>query len=125
MDTKHMEFLQSASDICFVIAAAALVLALGLFFFFDIRNVFLIEIGRAKSRAVQEMETRNQSAEKLRDKAGKRRDNSDRHRVVSGKTREDSGERRDNSERSCRNTARLDSTLKVCDEKLQHVEKGG
>ena len=38
-----MEFLQSASEICFVIAATALVLALGLFFFFDIRNVFLIQ----------------------------------------------------------------------------------
>ena len=139
MDTKHMEFLQSASEICFVIAAAALVLALGLFFFFDIRNVFLIEIGRAKSRAVQEMETRNQSAEKLRDRAGERRDNSHRHRVVSGKTRDDSGEHRDvfgktrndsgehggDSVRSCRNTVRLDSTPQVCAEKLRHVEKGG
>lgn len=120
-----MEFLQSASEICFVIAAAALVLALGLFFFFDIRNVFLIEIGRAKSRAVQEMETRNQGAEKLRDKAGKRRDNSHRHRVVSGKTRDDSGEHRGDSVRSCRNTVRLDSTPQVCAEKLRHVEKGG
>ena len=125
MDTKHMEFLQSASEICFVIAAAALVLALGLFFFFDIRNVFLIEIGRAKSRAVQEMETRNQGAEKLRDKAGKRRDNSHRHRVVSGKTRDDSGEHGGDSVRSCRNTVRLDSTPQVCAEKLRHVEKGG
>lgn len=125
MDTKHMEFLQSASEICFVIAAAALVLALGLFFFFDIRNVFLIEIGRAKSRAVQEMETRNQSAEKLRDRAGERRDNSHRHRVVSGKTRDDSGEHRGDSVRSCRNTVRLDSTPQVCAEKLRHVEKGG
>ena len=138
MDTKHMEFLQSASEICFVIAAAALVLALGLFFFFDIRNVFLIEIGRAKSRAVQEMETRNQSAEKLRDRAGERRDNSHRHRVVSGKTRDDSGEHRDvlgktrndsgehggDSVRSCRNTVRLDSTPQACAEKLRHVEKG-
>ena len=139
MDTKHMEFLQSASEICFVIAAAALVLALGLFFFFDIRNVFLIEIGRAKSRAVQEMETRNQSAEKLRDRAGERRDNSHRHRVVSGKTRDDSGGHRDvlgktrndsgehggDSVRSCRNTVRLDSTPQACAEKLRHVEKGG
>ena len=139
MDTKHMEFLQSASEICFVIAAAALVLALGLFFFFDIRNVFLIEIGRAKSRAVQEMETRNQSAEKLRDRAGERRDKSHRHRVVSGKTRDDSGGHRDvlgktrndsgehggDSVRSCRNTVRLDSTPQACAEKLRHVEKGG
>ena len=125
MDIKHMELLQAASEICFVIAAAALVLALGLFLFFDIRNVFLIEIGRAKSRAVQEMETRNQSAEKLRDRAGERRDNSHRHRVVSGKTRDDSGEHGGDSVRSCRNTVRLDSTPQVCAEKLRHVEKGG
>lgn len=132
MDIKHMELLQSASEICFVIAAAALVLALGLFFFFDIRNVFLIEIGRAKSRAVQEMETRNQSAEKLGDRAGKYRDNSGRRGDVSGKARDDSGERRDvsgktrnDSERSCRNTVRLNSAPQVCAEKLRHVEKGG
>lgn len=132
MDIKHMELLQSASEICFVIAAAALVLALGLFFFFDIRNVFLIEIGRAKSRAVQEMQTRNQSAEKLGDRAGKYRDNSGRRGDVSGKARDDSGERRDvsgktrnDSERSCRNTVRLNSAPQVCAEKLRHVEKGG
>lgn len=139
MDIKHMELLQSVSEICFVIAAAALVLALVLFFFFDIRNVFLIEIGRAKSRAVQEMETRNQSAEKLGDRAGKYRDNSGRRGDVSGKARDDSGERRDvsgetrddsgeyrgDSERSCRNTVRLNSAPQVCAEKLRHVEKGG
>ncbi len=68
--TENMEFLQSASMICFIVAAMALVLAVAMFFLFDIRNVFLIETGRAKSKAIQEMNERNQRTGKLRDDTG-------------------------------------------------------
>ncbi len=67
MGTENMEFLQSASRICFVVAIAALVLAIALFFLLDIRNVFLIETGRAKVKAIQEMNERNAATGKLRE----------------------------------------------------------
>lgn len=67
---ENKEFLQSASRICFIAAALALVLAVVMFFLFDIRNIFLIETGRAKSKAIQEMNERNQRTGKLRDDSG-------------------------------------------------------
>lgn len=59
MGTENMEFLKSASRICFVIAAAALLLSITLFFLLDIRNVLLIETGCARSKAVREMNEKN------------------------------------------------------------------
>jgi len=60
-------FLQSASRICFVIAIAAAVLAVALFFLLDIKDIFLIETGRAQRKTIEEMNARNLRTGKLRD----------------------------------------------------------
>lgn len=97
--TENIEFLQSASRICFIAAALALVLAVVLFFLFDIRNIFLIETGRAKSKAIQEMNERNQRTGKLRDDSGEMTDYGgselippDSKSAASGKTPSNRGE---------------------------------
>lgn len=60
-------FLQSASRVCFGIAIAAAILAIVLFFLLDIREVFLIETGRAQRKTVAEMNEKNLRTGKLRD----------------------------------------------------------
>lgn len=60
-------FLQSASRICFGIAIAAAVLAVALFFLLDIKDIFLIETGRAQRKTIEEMNARNLRTGKLRD----------------------------------------------------------
>ena len=64
---ENIEFLQSAYTICFGIAIAFAVLAVALFFLLDIREIFLIETGRAQRKTVEEMHHRNQKTGKLRD----------------------------------------------------------
>lgn len=66
----NMNYLQTASRVCFIVAALAFILAMVLFFLLDIRNIFLIETGRAKSKAIQEMNERNQRTGKLRNDTG-------------------------------------------------------
>ncbi len=64
---QSMDFFQTGYRVCFGIAIAALIIALILFFLFDIRTIFMIRTGRAQRRKVQEMEERNQRTGKLRD----------------------------------------------------------
>lgn len=64
--SDNMDFLQSAYRTCFVIAAAALILAAALFFLLDIREIFMIETGRARRKSIQEMENRNLRGGSLR-----------------------------------------------------------
>ena len=66
----NIEFLQSAYTVCFGIAAAALILAVALFFLLDIREIFLIESGRARRKTVLEMNEKNQRTGKLREDTG-------------------------------------------------------
>ena len=64
---NQIGFYQSASTICFGIAIAAAILAVVLFFLLDIREIFMIETGRAQRKTVEEMHARNQRTGKLRD----------------------------------------------------------
>lgn len=58
MDT--MQLCRTAGWICFGVAAAALAAAVILFFLLDIRTIILIRTGRAKRRAVREIQDRKQ-----------------------------------------------------------------
>lgn len=61
-----IEFLQSASKICFGIAIASAILAAALFFLLDIWENFLIETDRAQRKTIDEMHERNRATGKLR-----------------------------------------------------------
>ena len=61
-----IEFLQSASSICFAIAIGFAILAAALFFLLDIWENFLIETDRAQRKTIDEMHERNRATGKLR-----------------------------------------------------------
>ena len=61
-----IEFLQSASKVCFGIAIASAVFAAALFFLLDIWENFLIETDRAQRKTIDEMHERNRATGKLR-----------------------------------------------------------
>lgn len=63
---NQMEFYLNAYRIAFAIAGFALVLAVILFFAFDIRTIFLIKTGFAQRKTVQEMGERNAKTGQLR-----------------------------------------------------------
>ena len=64
---ENIDFLRSASTACFGVAIAAAVIAVTLFFLLDIREVFLIETGRARRKTVERMHSKNQKTGRLRD----------------------------------------------------------
>ena len=47
------------SVVCFVLAAVFAILAVAMFFIFDIRNIFDMRTGRAQKRVITEMEAEN------------------------------------------------------------------
>ena len=63
---EDINFLLNASKTCLGIAAVFFVSAVAIFFLFGIRDVLLIETGRAKQKTVQEMNERNLRTGKLR-----------------------------------------------------------
>lgn len=67
---NSMDFFLNAYRICFVIAAVAFVLALLMFFSFDIRTIFMIKTGRARQKTVDEMSEKNSRTGKLREDSG-------------------------------------------------------
>lgn len=63
---EDITFLLKASKFCFGAAVFFFVLAVLLFFLFDIKNVLVIETGSGRRKTVQEMHERNQRTGKLR-----------------------------------------------------------
>lgn len=63
---EDVYFLLNASKTCFGVAVAFLILAVVLFFLFDIRKILTIETGSGRRKTVQEMHDRNLRTGKLR-----------------------------------------------------------
>ena len=63
---EDIAFLLKASKFCFGTAVFFLLLAVLLFFLFDIRSILMIETGSGRRKTVQEMHERNQRTGKLR-----------------------------------------------------------
>lgn len=67
---NSMDFFLNAYRICFAVAAVAFVIALLMFFSFDIKTIFMIKTGRARQKTVDEMSERNSRTGKLREDSG-------------------------------------------------------